>query len=831
MAFFPLSTRQLSPNGIMTTPWLQDSSGGQWYKNAVSDLAADRTVTYPLLTGNANYVFDSFPNTFTAAQVISAAGAVSTPALLLSGAWFTGGTATTTKPQFLIEPAGTTSTAWVTDGTALGINAAANFGGRLIDAQINSTRIFRIGNFTVASAVSGTLDVFSMPANTVTITGSTSITTATGYNFASFGVPTYSAASALTITNAATLYIGGAPTGAGAGPATITNAYAIWVDAGNSRFDGQIANTYTSIVSVPAGYYSGSWFTGGTATTNKPHVLIEPTGATSTGWGTAGTGLGINAASGFVGNYLDIQIDGFWAIRATPAGGNNGVLQLRTKAGGAAGGINFFDNSAASQGGFITTGSGVIGFYAAAQGNTLSLTADNTNCAIMGLGTGSGSNLSIKWNNATFAGVEGGEVWLGGGTRTVTTSSYTNQFMTAAKQATITAANAFTITTAATLSVEGTPNPSGAGPMTITNAFGLMIGTALATIPAYSATNATTITNAASFYIAGPPATGGNVTVTNAYAIWSDAGTNRFDGDISFGGNIMPQANSTQDIGDGTHYVNGLYVQSIFIEGLSNSIVNNGGNLDVGSHILGGVSGLSTPGGGANALPISALSTAITYSNAGTIIAEQLGFSTNGRTLTITGAYATQRFNVFAQPTISAASALAITTAATLAISSTPNPTGAGPATITNAFGLMLGTALATVPAYSASNATTITLAAMLYIAGAPVTGGNVTVTNGYAMYSASGANFFGGNVGLNVVATGFGTNAAGVLGIANGTAPTTSPIDMIQLYSVDISAGNATLGLRTETAVAGDAALVSTDSLTIFINGAKYKIPLVFVP
>jgi len=42
------------------------------------------------------------------------------------------------------------------------------------------------------------------------------------------------------------------------------------------------------------------------------------------------------------------------------------------------------------------------------------------------------------------------------------------------------------------------------------------------------------------------------------------------------------------------------------------------------------------------------------------------------------------------------------------------------------------------------------------------------------------------GNVGIGT--TGFGTNAAGVLGIGNGTAPTSSPADMVQLYAKDVT-------------------------------------------
>lgn len=46
-----------------------------------------------------------------------------------------------------------------------------------------------------------------------------------------------------------------------------------------------------------------------------------------------------------------------------------------------------------------------------------------------------------------------------------------------------------------------------------------------------------------------------------------------------------------------------------------------------------------------------------------------------------------------------------------------------------------------------------------------------------------------GGNVGIGT--TGFGTSAAKVLGIGNGTAPTTSPANMVQLWAADVAASS----------------------------------------
>lgn len=70
--------------------------------------------------------------------------------------------------------------------------------------------------------------------------------------------------------------------------------------------------TVNGALSAPAATYNGTWITGGSATTCKPYFLIEPTGATSTNWGTSGTAFGINAASGFAaaGDLIMAQVNG-----------------------------------------------------------------------------------------------------------------------------------------------------------------------------------------------------------------------------------------------------------------------------------------------------------------------------------------------------------------------------------------------------------------------------------------------------------------------------------------------------------------------------------------
>ena len=56
------------------------------------------------------------------------------------------------------------------------------------------------------------------------------------------------------------------------------------------------------------------------------------------------------------------------------------------------------------------------------------------------------------------------------------------------------------------------------------------------------------------------------------------------------------------------------------------------------------------------------------------------------------------------------------------------------------------------------------------------------------------------------------------------------SQADLVSVGGYDLSAGNRTLDLATETAVAADVGLASTHSLTVRINQASYKIPLVSV-
>lgn len=107
----------------------------------------------------------------------------------------------------------------------------------------------------------------------------------------------------------------------GSGSTSATNALRVRNSAGTAlmtlRNDGQLQVNSNTDASKSSLLLSGTGFSGGTATTTKPTLLIEPTGTTSTGWSTSGTKLGVNAESGFTGRYLDLQLNGTSKMRVS----------------------------------------------------------------------------------------------------------------------------------------------------------------------------------------------------------------------------------------------------------------------------------------------------------------------------------------------------------------------------------------------------------------------------------------------------------------------------------------------------------------------------------
>lgn len=90
-----------------------------------------------------------------------------------------------------------------------------------------------------------------------------------------------------------------------------------------SPFSAAISLAVNGAASTPALSLSGSLFSGGSTTTTKPLLLIEPSGTTSTNWTANGTPFGINAVSGHSTdshNLMDLQVAGVRKARLTGAG-------------------------------------------------------------------------------------------------------------------------------------------------------------------------------------------------------------------------------------------------------------------------------------------------------------------------------------------------------------------------------------------------------------------------------------------------------------------------------------------------------------------------------
>ena len=180
---------------------------------------------------------------------------------------------------------------------------------------------FVTGITTPAITLSGAISAATWGTSGIRILGvastftdtSASGTVATGYSN-SYGGNTIAATNATrTFTNYVTSWFAEPVAGTNV---VFTNKYAIGADS--CRFGtstqltisntGAITNNTAGAVSTSSELFTGTAYAAGTATTNKPLVLIEPTGTTSTGWSTLGTYLGINAPTGFTGRVASFQI-------------------------------------------------------------------------------------------------------------------------------------------------------------------------------------------------------------------------------------------------------------------------------------------------------------------------------------------------------------------------------------------------------------------------------------------------------------------------------------------------------------------------------------------
>jgi hypothetical protein len=119
--------------------------------------------------------------------------------------------------------------------------------------------------------------------------------------------------------------------------------------SGASTFSAAMTNSTAGAASVSPLLFTGAIESGGTGTTNFPHIFFQPTGTTAaTTWGTAGTVYGANLASGSTANFLDFRLNGGSSVFAV---GSGGVVTVT-------GQVNLAANDVISSAGAITVRAG-----------------------------------------------------------------------------------------------------------------------------------------------------------------------------------------------------------------------------------------------------------------------------------------------------------------------------------------------------------------------------------------------------------------------------------------------------------------------------------------
>lgn len=192
---------------------------------------------------------------------------------------------------------------------------------------------------------------------------------------------------------------------------------------GNTNVVGLLTSSRNGSTSNGAFSLTGVWLTtGGSGTTTLPQAYIFASGATAPStWSTSGTGFGMNAASGFVGNFIDLHLNGGASLFSVNQNGAittaSSILATTTILTATSGSIGFsagsrFSQIAASQIGW-QNGGGVALTYMQTGPSTASPLAFTlqSNSVLAGTSNTAGATFNIAGSQSTGTGVGGSLVF------------------------------------------------------------------------------------------------------------------------------------------------------------------------------------------------------------------------------------------------------------------------------------------------------------------------------------------------------------------------------------------------------------------------------------
>lgn len=149
----------------------------------------------------------------------------------------------------------------------------------------------------------------------------------------SVATPTTTPALTVAGTSGGIPYFSSASTWASSAAGTV-NTLMKWGGAGNPPIASSVTDNGTTVSTAELVNFSGTGaaatspfllsgtlFTGGSGTSTVPYAYINQ-GASPSTWSTAGTMFGLNAPTGFTGNYLDFRLNGSNSAFAVSSAGN-----------------------------------------------------------------------------------------------------------------------------------------------------------------------------------------------------------------------------------------------------------------------------------------------------------------------------------------------------------------------------------------------------------------------------------------------------------------------------------------------------------------------------